>query len=148
MNFLSSLFGKKEQATVKASVPAPVPAPSVVVTAQPPVAQVTAPPMKTNERKQSMKVDMRKKVSNFQADFKEAFGVNVRVYKGAQFAPDVALKELIPDGFRGGDLEVAGNTQVKTIEDKFQELFGIKIQVETLDGKLANNDATLASLKK
>lgn len=95
-----------------------------------------------------MKVDMRKKVSNFQADFKEAFGVNVRVYKGAQFAPDVALKELIPDGFRGGDLEVAGNTQVKTIEDKFQDLFGIKIQVETLDGKLANNDATLASLKK
>jgi hypothetical protein len=63
-----------------------------------------------------MKIDLRKKVSGLQEEFKKEFGIGIRVYKGSKFAPDVALKELIEPGTKGG--------------------------------KLADNDATLASLLK
>ena len=94
-----------------------------------------------------MKVDLRKKVSGFQAEFKKEFGVGIRVYNGAKFAEDVALK-LIAKGAAGGSIEFGGRTLVKNVEKAFQENFGIKVQVETKDGKLANDDVTLASLKK
>ncbi len=137
-SFLKSLFGKKEtKETAFVSTQA--------TTARPDTSSLTT---NQSKGKSTMKVDMRKKVSSMQADFKSEFGVNVRVYKGAKFAPDVALKELIPDGFKGGELEVAGNTQVGTLEKKFEQMFGIKIQVEDKEGKLAKDDATLASLKK
>ncbi|MBP9889747.1 MAG: hypothetical protein KBF93_25850 [Leptospiraceae bacterium] len=95
-----------------------------------------------------MKIDLRKKVSGLQEEFKKEFGIGIRVYKGSKFAPDVALKELIEPGTKGGDIEFGGNTKVKTVEQAFLDNYGIKIQVESKDGKLADNDATLASLLK
>lgn len=95
-----------------------------------------------------MKVDLRKKVSALQDEFKNEFGVGIRVYKGVKFAPDVALKELIEPGHKGGDIEFGGNTKVKTVEQAFLDTYGIKIQVEDKNGKLADNNATLASLLK
>jgi len=95
-----------------------------------------------------MKIDQRKKVSSFQEDFKKEFGVGIRVYKGRKFAPDVALRELTPPGAKGGEISFSGNTKVKTVEKKLMDEMGIKVQVENADGGLADDEATLASLRK
>ena len=95
-----------------------------------------------------MKVDQRKKVSAFQKDFTNEFGVGVRVYKGRHLADDVALKTLTDKGAKGGAIDFGGNTKVKNVEKIFMQEMGIKIQVENKAGGLANNDITLASLKK
>lgn len=92
-----------------------------------------------------MKVDLRTKVSTLQKNFKKEFGVEIRVYKGKQIAPDVALKEIASET-SGGSIDFAGNTKVKSVEKLFKETYGITIQVENKAGKLADNDATLASL--
>jgi len=95
-----------------------------------------------------MKVDQRKKVSNFKAQFKKEFGVGIRVYKGRHRAPDVAMKSLTDKGSRGGDIDFGGGTHVKNVEKAFKEEMGIKVQVEDKNGDLADNNATLASLKR
>ena len=95
-----------------------------------------------------MKVDQRKKVSSFQEQFKAEFGVGIRVYKGRHLADDVSLKSLTDKGSRGGDINFGGNTKVKNVEKAFMDSMGIKVQVENKKGGLADNDATLASLKK
>ncbi|HCP00709.1 MAG: hypothetical protein CL573_04610 [Alphaproteobacteria bacterium] len=95
-----------------------------------------------------MKVDQRKKVSSFQADFKKEFGVGIRVYKGVKLADDVALKSLTEKGSKGGAIDFGGNTKVKNVEKIFKEEMGIKVQVENKKGGLADNDATLASLNR
>ena len=94
-----------------------------------------------------MKVDQRKKVSAFQSDFKAEFGIGVRVYKGRKFAEDVPLKNITEPGSKGGDVEFHGKTKVKTIEKMFKEEMGITIQIEDKKGDLADNEATLASLR-
>mgnify|MGYP001359105171 CR=1 FL=1 len=103
-----------------------------------------------------MKVDQRKKVSSFQKDFQEEFGVGIRLYKGRKkLAPgkleasdDVALKTLTEKGSKGGELNFHGRTKVKNVEAAFMEQMGIKVQVEDKNGGLADDDASLASLKK
>jgi len=98
-----------------------------------------------------MKVDLRKKVKDFQEEFKSEFGLGVRIYasmnKGANKAdPEAQLFTLNEAGTKGGDMDFAGNTKVKNVEEAFTSV-GIQIQVEDKNGKLADNEATLASLK-
>ena len=95
-----------------------------------------------------MKVDQRKKVSSFQADFKKEFGVGIRLYAGNKLAGDVSIKSLTAKGSKGGSMDFGGNTKVKNVEKAFKDQMGIKVQVEDKKGGLANNDVTLASLKK
>ena len=95
-----------------------------------------------------MKVDQRKKVSAFQADFRKEFSVGIRVYKGRHLADDVALKSLTAKGSKGGSLDFGGNTKVKNVEKIFMDAMGIKVQVENKKGGIADNNATLASLRK
>jgi hypothetical protein len=96
-----------------------------------------------------MKVDQRKKVSSFQSDFKKEFKVGIRVYKGAKLADSsAALRTLTPEGKSGGAIDFGGNTKVKSVEAIFKKEMGIKVQVEDKKGGLADNNATLASLRK
>ncbi len=103
-----------------------------------------------------MKVDQRKKVSSFQADFEKEFGVGIRLYKGRKklepgkldAADDVALKSLTEKGAKGGDMNFGGNTKVRNVEKAFMDQMGIKAQVQNAKGGLADDEATLASLKK
>ena len=95
-----------------------------------------------------MKVDQRRKVSAFQEDFKKEFGVAIRVYKGRHLADDVALKSLTEKGEKGGSIDFGGNTKVKNVEKVFMDAMGIKVQIEDKKGGLADNNATLASLRK
>lgn len=95
-----------------------------------------------------MKIDQRKKVSAFQTQFKAEFSVGIRVYKGRHLADDVALKTLTEKGSRGGSINFGGGTKVKNVEKAFMEEMGIRVQVENNKGALADNNATLASLRK
>ncbi|MBE7412079.1 MAG: hypothetical protein L6Q54_05585 [Leptospiraceae bacterium] len=95
-----------------------------------------------------MKVDLREKVSKLQEKFKSEFGIGIRVYKGAKFAPDVAIKELIEPGHSGEEIEIAGQMKVGNVEKLFMDKFGIKTQIEDQSGNLADNSATIASLRK
>jgi hypothetical protein len=95
-----------------------------------------------------MKVDQRKRVSSFKAQFKDEFGVGIRVYKGRHRAPDVSLKSLTEKGSRGGEINFGGRTMVKNVEKAFLDAMGIKVQIEDKSGGLADNNASLASLRK
>ena len=95
-----------------------------------------------------MKVDQRKKVSDLQAQFEAEFGVKLRVYKGSAFADDVVLGTLSPPGTRGGEIDFGTNTKVGNVEKAFMKEMGIKVQVERANGKLADNDKTLAAAAK
>ena len=95
-----------------------------------------------------MKVDQRKKVSAFQKDFEKEFGVGIRLYKGRHLADDVALKSLTDKGAKGGAISFGGNTKIKNVEKAFMDAMGIRVQVEDKKGKLADNNSTLASLRK
>lgn len=89
-------------------------------------------------------------VKNFKASFMTEFGVPVRVYNGVRFAnEDATLASVRIDGHDGGkSCELHGNMKVKTAEDAVKDAIGIKIQVEDGKGGLADNAATLGSLKK
>lgn len=100
-----------------------------------------------------MKVDQRKKVSALQQQFKAEFGVGIRVHVIdrlglVRLADDVALKSLTEKGSRGGVIDFGGGTKVKNIEKAFMEEMGIRISVENNKGGLADNNATLASLRR
>lgn len=97
----------------------------------------------------ALSVNGRMKVKTLKEKFKDEFGVTVRVYKGAKFADDDATLASIrkSDAAKSGDFEVRGNTKVGNVEKLFLENLGIKVQIESADGKLADNDVTLASLR-
>ena len=88
-------------------------------------------------------------VKNFKSSFATEFGVPVRVYNGVRFAAeDATLASVRIDGHAGGKtVELHGNMKVKTAEDAVKDALGVKIQIEDGKGELANNAATLGSLK-
>ena len=94
------------------------------------------------------------KVKSLKADFKEAFGATLRVYKNPSckggFADDNAtLASIRAEGAKGGDLVVKGNMQVGNFEKKVAELYGIGVQVANADdSKLADNSITLTASGK
>ena len=95
-------------------------------------------------------IDGRIKVKTLKAQFKEAFGATLRVYKGPGFADDNAtLASIRAEGAKGGEVKVVGNMKVGNFEDKIKEVFGIKVQVATKDDSaLADNGLTLSAAGK
>ena len=95
-----------------------------------------------------LKVDGRMKVSTLKSGFLETYGVVIRVYKGKQFAPeDSTLSSIRDENSKGGEIAIHGKTKVGNVEKMFKEEMGITIQIEDSSGGLANNDASLSSLK-
>ena len=99
-------------------------------------------------------LDGRMKVKTLKANFKNAFGATLRVYKNESckggFADDDAtLASLRAEGKKGGELVVGGNLKVGNFEKKIAELYGIGVQVANADDtKLADNDITLVAAGK
>jgi hypothetical protein len=98
----------------------------------------------------SLSVSGRQKVKTLKEAFKNEFGVNIRVYSGKKFADDNAtLASIRAEGAPGtGDFEVHGRTKVGNVEKQFKDSLGIAIQIENAAGDLADNNVSLASLKK
>lgn len=90
-------------------------------------------------------------VGSLKKQFKNEFGLTLRVYYGAKFADEKAtLASLRKEGgSKGGDLKVSGNMQVGNFEKKFFEIYGIKIQVANPDdSKLISDSLTLSAASK
>ena len=96
-----------------------------------------------------MNISGRTTVSKLKTMFKEEFGIGVRVYNGNRFAEDSATLASIRNGgdVRKSTFELRGNMKVRNAEKLFKDVFGISIQIEDRSGKLADDNATIASLK-
>ena len=97
----------------------------------------------------ALSVDGRMKVKRLKEEFRKEFGVNIRVYKGVKFADDDATLAAVrkADAPRSGDFDVHIGTKVGSVERLFLEKLGITVQIEAMDGSLADNNLTLGQLK-
>ncbi len=94
-----------------------------------------------------LNVSGNKKVKTLKAEFKNAFGSSLRVYKSVKcvgpFADDEATLGSIATK-EGGDLTVGGNKTVGRFEEEFRDIFGIGVQVaNAANTELADNSVTL-----
>ena len=85
------------------------------------------------------------KVSTLQEGFLKEFGLTLRVYDGREFAaPSQTLAQVRKKKGSGKDLSVAKNMKVGNLEDKFEEEFGLKVQVAGSDDSyLCDDNLTL-----
>jgi hypothetical protein len=91
------------------------------------------------------------KVGTLRKEFKEAYGVELRVYNpgiGSHRADDsVTLASIRPDGkASGGEIKINAKMLVGNLEKKFMEQLGVKVQIENKAGELADNSVSLSSL--
>lgn len=85
------------------------------------------------------------KVSTLQEKFLNEFGLTLRIYDGRSFAdPTQTLAQVRKKKGSGKALSVAKNMKVGNLEDKFEEEFGLKVQIAGADDSgLCDNDLTL-----
>lgn len=90
----------------------------------------------------------RTKVSTLRKAFKEAYGIELRVYNGARFADESHNLASIRKEKKSGEISINGNMLVGNLEKKFMDVLGVKVQVEDAEGNLAGNNLSLSSLAK
>jgi hypothetical protein len=92
-------------------------------------------------------VSGRMKVKTLRAQFKEEFGLTLRVYSGRSFADeDATLASIRKSDNKGGDFSPKRNMLVGNFEDKMMSEFGIKVQIAGSDDSyLCNNDLSIAA---
>ena len=85
------------------------------------------------------------KVSTLQEGFLKEFGLTLRVYDGREFADTgQTLSQVRKKKGSGKALSVAKNMKVGNLEDKFEEEFGLKVQVAGSDDSyLCKDELTL-----
>lgn len=95
----------------------------------------------------ALNINGRMKVKTLKQQFKENFGLTLRLYDGRSFADDEATLASVRKGdSKGGEYSPRRNTQVGNFEDKLMEMFGIKSQVAGSDDSyLCKNELTLAA---
>ena len=96
-------------------------------------------------------VSGRMSVKTLRAQFKKEFSLTLRVYNGARFADDDATLASLRkgDASKAGDMKISGNLQVGNFEKRFQDTYGIKVQVANGDdSKLVDNSLTLSAASR
>ena len=93
-----------------------------------------------------MNINGRMKVKTLKAQFLEEFGLTIRVYDGRSFADeDATLASIRKGDSKGGEFSPKRNSKVGLLENKIEELFGLKTQIAGSDDSyLCDNDLTLA----
>jgi hypothetical protein len=101
----------------------------------------------SNKGESGMKINGRMKVKTLKAQFKDEFGLTLRVYDGRSFADDESTLASIRKGdSKGGEFSPRKNTQIGNLENKIMEMFEIKTQIAGSDDSyLCNDDLTLAA---
>lgn len=94
-------------------------------------------------------VSPRMKVKTLKKDFKEAFGLTLRVYtttKCNAFADDDALLSTLMGDHKRGEADFGSHLRVSEFEKLIEENYGIGVQVANAeDTKLCSNDLTLGA---
>ena len=90
-------------------------------------------------------INGRMKVKTLKSNFKEEFGLTIRIYDGRSFADDEAtLASIRKSDSKGGEFAPQRNTKVGNLEEKIFDMFGIKAQIAgSDDDRLCENDLTL-----
>jgi len=85
------------------------------------------------------------KVKTLQKEFKENFGLTLRVYNGVKFADsDKTLGSFKSSNTKAPGFKVKAKMQVDEVEDLFKEHFGLKVQIaDKNDSHLVPNKKTL-----
>lgn len=93
-----------------------------------------------------MNINEMMNVKTLKKEFNSEFGLTLRVYDGRSFADDeVTLASISKGDVKDAEFSPKKNMKIGNFEDKFQELFGIKVQIAGSDDSyLCNNDYTLA----
>lgn len=92
-------------------------------------------------------------VAGLKKQFEETFGLELRVYKGKQFADEKATLASLSSK-KVDDFECRGNLKVGNFEKRFEEETGLRIQVATLPnsktnaGNLVHNESTLSEASR
>ena len=102
-----------------------------------------------------LKISGKMNVATLQKSFLKEFGLTLRIYDGREFADSSkSLAQVRKKKGTGQELTVAKNMKVETLENKFEEEFGLKVQVAGSDDSylckdnLTLNAAQLADEKK
>lgn len=90
------------------------------------------------------------KVKTIKTQFKKEFGLTLRVYDGRSFADDdVTLASIRKGESKGGELTPRNNIKVGNLENKINEMFGIKVQISGSDDSyLCDNNLTLKGARE
>ena len=96
-----------------------------------------------------------KKIKTIQAEFKENFGLTLRVYKGKMFAdPEMTFAQLNAKTSKevkasNTDLEIKSNMNIGDFEELINEHFGVTIQVANeFNTYCVNNKYTLGQASR
>ena len=85
-------------------------------------------------------------VKTLKEQFSAAFGVELRVYHGKNFAADEDTLAHVRQEKLDAEININSNMHVGNLEEKFLEEVGLTVQVEDRFGDLAENTATIGSL--
>ena len=94
------------------------------------------------------KISGRMSVNGLKDQFQQVYGLELRVYKGSQFADGAATLASLSSK-KVDDFECRGNMKIGNFEAAFEAATGLKVQVATLPaegkpGALLNNAFTLS----
>lgn len=111
--------------------------------------------IKDNFTKGEFELERKMKVNDVCKNFKEAFGLSLRIYKGAAIADgrmtidtlDQRIKkEITADA---GKLKIKANEKVGEVEKKFSDHFGLKVQIASSENTfLVDNNLTLGEANR
>lgn len=90
------------------------------------------------------------KVGTIKAQFRETIGVDIQIYdqSGEPAANESTLGSIRTKRPTSVEITIRGQTLVKNVETFFETNYGVKIDIFASDGSLANNDVTLASVRR
>ena len=101
-------------------------------------------------------VESSMKVTDLTKQFKEKFGLSLRVYKGKKLASDgrMTLKTLDERtsnsvNFNSDKLKIRATQKIGEVEELFLEYFGIKVQIADIENKnLLDDTLTLGDARR
>ena len=99
------------------------------------------------------RIDGRMKVKGLKENFKNTFGLSLRVYTTTTCKvpakEDATLASIRAEGAKGGEITVGSNRKVGSFEKMVADAYGIGVQVANAENtKLANDNDTIAAAAK
>ncbi len=107
-------------------------------------------------KKSEFTVSPNKKVKTIKKDFKTAFGLSLRIYKGKQFAEDSLTINQLNKKTKAEiktnaneELLIRASYAVGKVEKMFKDIYGIDVQIADADDKkLINNKLSLGDARR
>jgi hypothetical protein len=104
-----------------------------------------AKPATKRSRSKSLYISPTMSVSQLQQVFKETLKLHIRIYHGRRIAePTVTLNEISKSTWTETAFKVSVRSKVKSVEDSFTKIFGVKIKILDMNGNLAGKDGSIA----